>query len=173
MRHLLQLVVFLTFIACQSEMNKVELSNNENDRQFGNNEAIQCQHLWYGDCTYQLCETINWKAFPDSTKDGNTRILVKYIPDNRYVRHKKPIIIYSKVIVKESNPDITLNGYIEEEEKNAVKNGEKVAELAKISTSDSNVAFVKGYVSEKESKYYSIAYIDQSKYIILINSIKI
>lgn len=132
-----------------------------------NNDTSQCQTLWQGDCSYQLCEAKGWTAYPDTTPIANvSRILVRYIP-NETITYSRPIGIYSYIRFKEIE-GLTFNSLLNGEKKKALRNAEKIVEGGTIKLQENKNAVIIKYLIEKQSEYFAIAYIDEPEYIIIV-----
>lgn len=161
-------LLFIIFYGCaETSSNNNEIKSSDTLNLDAKKDSLNCQFLWDGDCSYQLCETKGWIAYSDSTPIGDSRRLVIYYPEST-INHIESIGIYSNVILKKLYKDTTINGFLKGEKERALKNGEKVTEGESIKTEGHKMAVIKNYFIEKAGEYFSIAYIEEPKYIIMV-----
>jgi hypothetical protein len=172
MKRITFLFLSITFLAC----NKTASKKSEKNSSDTNNGVIHlkknpnCQILWQGECSYQLCKPLNWLAIGDSLTpigSGSSKMLVMYEPSPNII-HKKQMGVYSMIIFKDEYDNATLAGFLNLEKERAIKNDEKIIEVEPIKTDDAKNAVIKKYFIDKSKEYYAIAYIEEPDFIIMI-----
>ena len=135
-------------------------------------KLINTQLLYNGDCSYFLSEPTDWIANPKpDMKNYEIPILVSYEPIKK-IKHNDQMGIYSQVIFKDIYKSkglvSTIEGFLKGEKETALERGEEVFEAESVKTKDKKIAQIRKYYCKSISEYYSIAYIDEPKFIITI-----
>ena len=136
-----------------------------------------CQYPYHGNCIYRLCASVDLTSVADSTPiGGNSRKLVTYMEKPRlivdkgeaYFRSNNSFEIYSHVIFKSDYGDVAFNEFLNMDVAYSKKNGQIVSDKGKFITSDNYIGHIYKFDMKATGQYLAIAYINITKYIIMI-----